>query len=217
MPPRAATRTPWASPPVALGAGFALAVVGVGGCGASFQAVYDGDVRFEHCYALDESSGISRDQKEECWRDWTKNYTYGQTRDKIEYAVSRRLALSRVAELPTDDATKQAAPGEGIRKNVITAPMPTSAFVPPPTTLPEAEAGQRAQGPTKVSDLQRPQSVPQIRPPAAECTDECTKTWTGCKKDCVGATCDACDTSDKTCVLACMKDVAGPGRKPKKP
>jgi hypothetical protein len=206
-----------ASWPVPLRLGCALAALA--GCGPSFQAVYDGDVRFEHCYALDESSGASRDQKEECWHDWTKNYTYGQTRDKIEYAVSRRLALARVSELPTDDATKQAAPGEGIRKNVIAAPMPTSAFAPPPTTLAEAETkGQQGQGPTKVSDTPKPQAVPQIRPPAAECTDECTKSWQGCKKDCVGASCDACDVADKNCVLACMREV--PGRataKPKKP
>jgi hypothetical protein len=206
-------------PPLALGQGLlGLLLPALGGCGPSFQAVYDGDVRFEHCYALDESSAMSREQKEECWRDWTKNYTYGQTRDKIEYAVSRRLALARVAELPTDDATKQAAPGEGIRKNVITAPMPTSAFAPPPTTLPEAaERGQTGTGQTKVSDLPKPQPVPQLRPPAAECTDECTKTWQACKKDCVAASCDACDGADKTCVLGCMKEVPGPKGKPKKP
>jgi hypothetical protein len=47
-----------------------LALAGLAGCGPSFQAVYDGDVRFEHCYALDESPNAPMAAKKDCWRDW---------------------------------------------------------------------------------------------------------------------------------------------------
>src|SRR5690349_4487799 len=76
---------------------FALAVAG---CGPSFQALYEGDARFEHCYALDESGTASMRQKSDCWRDWTLRYTYGQTRDRVEYAAARYRALTRAPEAP---------------------------------------------------------------------------------------------------------------------
>jgi hypothetical protein len=194
---------------------LALPLVGLASCGPSFQAIYEGDLRFEHCYAVDESASVPLQQKEECWRDWTKNYTYGQTRDRIEYAVSRRLALSRVNEMPTDDAMMQAAPGEGIRRNVISAPMPTSAFAAPPNTMPEPSPVDATSHP-KASEGPKPFAVPQLRAPGTECTDECTKTWQGCKAGCAGSSCDTCDATYKGCAMACYKDL-GRGGGPAKP
>ena len=66
---------------------------GVVACGPSFQAVYECDVHFEHCYALDES-GASVEAKKECWRDWLHGYTYGQSRDRVEYGGTRYSELS---------------------------------------------------------------------------------------------------------------------------
>src|ERR1700733_12543086 len=82
-------------------------------CGPSFQVVYEGDSRFEHCYALDENPNVSMQQKSDCWSDWMKHYTYGQTRDRVEFAAMRFRAIQRADTLPTDEAVMGAAPGEG--------------------------------------------------------------------------------------------------------
>jgi hypothetical protein len=108
-------------------------------CGPSYQALYEGDARFEHCYALEETGAATMGQKRDCWHDWTHRYTYGQTRDRVEYAYARYNALSRAPQTPTDEAMMEAAPGEG-RSSAIAAPAPTSAFAPPPKVLDDPDA-----------------------------------------------------------------------------
>ena len=125
---------------VVVAAAVALPVVVGLGCGPSFQAVYEGDVRFEHCYAVDENPSLSMPQKEACWKDWLAHYTYGQTRDRVAYAYARSRAMSRMGQMPTDEAMMGAAPGEVPQSGGITAPAPTSAFAPPPKTL-DVDAG----------------------------------------------------------------------------
>jgi hypothetical protein len=198
---------------VALLGGSLGALLGLAaGCGPSFQAVYEGDVHFEHCYALDEDPNATITKKADCWRDWTKSYTYGQTRDRVEYAVSRRIALSRVPELPTDEALMNAAPGEGIRKTVISAPMPTSAFAPPPNTMPEVTDGG-AEGGSRDNGRNPP---PRLRAPGADCADDCNHAWSSCKGPCKGAECDACDRALRVCMSDCYKDDSQPRRGKKK-
>ena len=102
------------------------------GCGPSFQALYEGDARFEHCYAVEEDGAVSMQKKADCWRDWTDHYTFGQTRDRVQYASMRYRALTS-NNLPTDEGMMSAAPGEGTSDNG-TALAPTNAFAPPPTT-----------------------------------------------------------------------------------
>jgi hypothetical protein len=178
-------------------------------CGPSFQAVYEGDVQFEHCYAIDESSSAPMKEKAECWRDWTRNYTYGQTRDRVEYAVSRHYALTVAPTLPTDDVLQQSAPGGGFRKNLISAPAPTSVFAPPPNTMPvEHEDGgaHLDAGPTLAKI--------EIRAPGAACTDACEQGWQGCKSTCgPKKVCAACDTTHAQCMIGCYSDggAAAPG------
>jgi hypothetical protein len=110
---------------------IACAIVG---CGPSFQALYEGDARFEHCYALEEDGVISLQKKADCWRDWTDHYTFGQTRDRVQYASMRYRALTS-SSLPTDEGMMSAAPGAGNDENPGgTALAPTNAFAPPPTT-----------------------------------------------------------------------------------
>ena len=101
-----------------LGAAFA-------GCSPSYQAVYEGNVRFEHCYALEENPQRPTPDKSACWRDWSEHYTFGQTRDRVQYAISRYVALSQMTAAPTDEAMMNAAPGETPRTTTILAPSPT--------------------------------------------------------------------------------------------
>ena len=46
-----------------------LLVVGGMACGPSFQAIYEGNSRFEHCYALEENAQTAMHDKADCWRD----------------------------------------------------------------------------------------------------------------------------------------------------
>src|SRR4051812_47801302 len=107
-------------------------------CGPSFQAIYEGNAQFEHCYAMEERSQTPLHEKAECWHDWSERYTYGQTRDRIHYATARYVALSQ--SVPTDEAMMMAAPGMTPRTSTITAPIPTNAFAPPPKVLEQYDA-----------------------------------------------------------------------------
>jgi hypothetical protein len=182
---------------------LALVVVAALACGPSFQAVYEGDVQFEHCYALDEAATATLKEKGTCWRDWTKNYTYGQTRDRVEYAASRHYALTVAPNLPTDDLLQQAAPGGGFRKRLIAAPAPTTMFAPPPNTMPDQpDAGSATEGAQTAK-------TSKLRPPGAACAEDCDGEWKSCHEACAGKACAPCDAAHSTCMLACFSD-AGP-------
>jgi hypothetical protein len=61
------------------------------GCGPSFEVLAEGDLRFAHCDRLDLDPAVGPAYRLECWREWRESYTYGQTRDRVEYA-QRRIA-----------------------------------------------------------------------------------------------------------------------------
>ncbi len=77
------------------------------GCGPSFQVIYEGNSRFEHCYALEESRQRTTSEKIDCWRDWSERYTYGQTRDRIQYATERYVTLAEKLNLPKLQASRR--------------------------------------------------------------------------------------------------------------
>lgn len=180
-------------------------------CGPSFQAVYEGNARFEHCYALEENPQVAMPDKATCWKDWSERYTFGQTRDRVQYATARYVALSEAHDAPTDEALMMAAPGQTPRTSVITAPAPTNAFAPPPKVLEQAQQ----ESPTKgLGDAGGPAaSVDPAKTttfPAAKCSDVCQSTFVSCGKDCDGdaglsKTCQSCTKSFKECMRACFK------------
>lgn len=194
--------------------GVVLGVGALGGalaCGPSFQAIYEGNARFEHCYALEENAQKGMGEKADCWRDWSEHYTYGQTRDRIHYATARYVALSQSTNVPTDEAMMMAAPGMTPRESTITAPAPTNAFAPPPKVLDEADGGSWLGRTPRQSEIPRTvifsggtpigpdasasavvippadASAAPVRPPASDCTDPCTASFRGCKGTCAGA------------------------------
>lgn len=198
-----------AMPAIPVGVVFAAASVGAFACGPSFQAVHDGEARFEHCYALDERPNEPLARKADCWDDWAKHYTYGQTRDRVQYAMQRARALSQVPNLPTDEAMMSAAPGEGVR-NAAAAPAPTSAFAPPPKTMEAADAGNGvdAAAPGNGRDGRdghdgagNEPSVP--KPAALSCADDCESTWINCRTQCRTKKCDECERTYKGCLRKC--------------
>jgi hypothetical protein len=179
-----------------------LVVLSAVACGPSFQTIYENDARFEHCYALDESNA-SLDAKAKCWADWKTRHTFGQTRDRVEYAQSRFVALSQ-SDVPTDEAMMHAAPGEVGESSKLAAPAPTNAFA-PPEAMATMDAGARAQVlPSTTTTVTAPTAFDAgaARPPGAACSDECTHAWDECKS----AEKDAhkCDTFYDQCVVACV-------------
>lgn len=133
---------------------WAIGIFATLGCGPSFQALYEGDARFEHCYALEDSGSGTMQKRADCWRDWIDHYTFGQTRDRVQYASNRYRALTNAA-LPTDEGMMSAAPGAG-QEGTTGAPAPTNAFAPPPTT---ASAQQSGAPPKSTWMLTAPQQV----------------------------------------------------------
>ena len=79
-------------------AAIVFVLVGTGACGASLQAIYEGDVRFEHCMALDSRTDVKPTLRRACWDEWQKFYTFGQTRDRVEYARLRDRQLSTASD-----------------------------------------------------------------------------------------------------------------------
>ncbi|MBX3218872.1 MAG: hypothetical protein KF795_00040 [Labilithrix sp.] len=199
-------------------------VVGLAACGPSFQAIYEGNARFEHCYALEENPQASMPKKAACWRDWSERYTYGQTRDRVHYATARYVALSQAPSLPTDEAMMMAAPGEAPRLSTITAPAPTNAFAPPPKVLeapdpkvaPPSAHREVASIPVIDAGAPAPFHAPVL--PAASCADTCGDAYRGCSGGCDGVdpaasaearkaakSCQACLKTYRTCMRDCFK------------
>ena len=201
-----------------------LLATGLAACGPSFQAVYEGNARFEHCYALEENPQEPMPTKAACWRDWSERYTYGQTRDRIHYATARYVALSQAPSLPTDEALMMAAPGEAPRLSSITAPAPTNAFAPPPKVLEAAavEGPAPPPGPSEVarvpvhgvdagapSDAAGPPTLP-----AASCMARCANGFRECSAngECTvdantkrTKSCEACPRTYRLCMRNCFK------------
>ena len=98
-----------------------------GMCRVPYHSLYEADVRFEHCYRLDEEHSIPLERKRQCWSEWGQKYTYGQTRDRIEYAAARDRALTQAKAAGEVTAPHRASSSS----NAIACPMPTSAFAPP--------------------------------------------------------------------------------------
>jgi hypothetical protein len=193
-------------------AAAALAVA----CGPSFQAIYEGNSRFERCYALEENPRASMREKADCWRDWSDHYTYGQTRDRIQYAIARYVALSQAPNVPTDEALMMAAPGVTPRVSTITAPAPTNAFEPPPKVLDEDAGGAAPPRPSEVPILVTAEEldsgvevVAEARvPPGTGCASTCKAAFRACHEGCdddAGTACVACDRSYRRCMRSCFR------------
>lgn len=161
--------------PAAL-AGVALAWMW--GCGPGVQAIYEGNVRFEHCYRLDLDAHVAPTHREACWREWTQLYTYGQNRDRVDYAERRMRALASgdysrpLLNLQKDEGRPEIAPPE--------TPIPTSLNASPPAVL-KAKSTPEGGAP---ADAAPPTKRPAQKPPDAACVDSCRTHWNGCAGAC---------------------------------
>lgn len=115
----------------------ALALVGFGlqACGPSVQFIYEGNIRFEHCYRLDFDENIAPTHRKVCWEDWLARYTRGQTRDRLEYAT-RRIGAIVAGDRGTLTLHMDRPHESGVSgSNRIPAPVPTSLHAPPPARM----------------------------------------------------------------------------------
>src|SRR5262245_57935911 len=146
-----------------------LAAVGLLSCGASIRGTYEGDVRFEHCMALDARPDMKPTIRRACWEEWLSFYTFGQTRDRIDHARLRARQLGAASDFDEGERSPVAA---------AAAPDPTSAIAPPPLMVAAADGGAPpadggAPAPTDTEG--------KVRDPFARCTAECDEGLESCR------------------------------------
>jgi hypothetical protein len=155
-------------------------------CGVSLRALYEGDVRFEHCMALDARPDVKPTLRRMCWEEWTSFYTLGQTRDRIDYAHLREEQLGAASDFDEADGTpfKQAA---------AVAPDPTSAMAPPPAMVASDGGAPDAEAPAAPPDT-----------PRTRCVAACQQSLDACRKVCKSAGCEqACVARNGRCATRC--------------
>lgn len=169
-------------------------------CGASIQAVYEGDVRFEHCMALDSRPDAKPTLRRACWEEWVKFYTFGQTRDRVDFAKLRQKQLSASSDF--DEGTwSPTSPGPRAAPAV---PEPTSVLAPPPSTL--ATDGGLGEPADLDAGADAQRGAPIAPPPGSACARDCDDAWSTCQIDCKkAAACEkGCDAKYKRCMRKCF-------------
>lgn len=172
-------------------AAAALPACGVS-VGASLRALYESDVRFEHCMARDARPDVKPTLRRACWEEWLSFYTFGQTRDRIDYARVRAVQLGAASDFDEGDmvAARPAA----------AAPDPTSAIAPPPLMV-EASAGAGDAG----LDAAAAAETDERTAAAARCSAECDQGVATCEKTCKATPpcTQACNARRQRCVARC--------------
>jgi hypothetical protein len=164
---------------VALGAGFA--------CGPSFEAIAEGDLRFAHCDRLDLDPNIAPSHRLHCWREWRRVYTYGQTRDRVEYAQRR------IAEVVSGDVDPAFDLPSGTPRPLEPAPRPSSG----------GAAGSTTPAAPVAPVIPVPLESSAAAPPG--CAERCQNEERLCLADCVTRPtgCEPCGTIDESCRQQC--------------
>lgn len=195
----------------ATGLGFGLFAFA---CGPSLTAVHEGSVRFEHCYRLDLDGEVVSSHRQACWKGWLTSFTYGQPRDRIDYARKRLSELQNGDPAPPSLRTGSEHRPEQ-RQFYLVVPAPTSVHAPPPpvaTVWRDEDAGAT----DNATDAGSAQTV---APPAQTCADACRSDWDACNAQCEGdagapdasapetgsAECDACRKQYSACMKKCFK------------
>jgi hypothetical protein len=181
---------------VGLAATLAAASALSSACSLTYQSLYEGDARFEHCYRLDGEKQVPSQEKQRCWHDWSAKHTYGQSRDRIDYAINRERTLGQ-----TQVSGETAQRGLVFPGGIIWAPQPMSAFAPPPQMMSrDAGAPDVERGPTPASLADRP-----APPPGASCGGACSKVWSQCGETCKMNGCQTgCDDRYRVCMRTCF-------------
>ncbi len=149
-------------------------------CGPSLTAVHEGSVRFEHCYRLDLDTQVVSSHREACWKGWLTSFTYGQPRDRIDYARTRLSELQKGDPSPPALRTGSERRPEQ-RQFYLVVPTPTSVHAPPP---PVATVWREEDGGAEPNAADAGSAETITTPPAATCADDCRGEWESCSAKC---------------------------------
>jgi hypothetical protein len=181
------------------------ALAAVCSCGPSVQSIYEGSVRFEHCYRLDLERDVATSHRQACWTAWLDRYTYGQSRDRQEYARRRvRAFASGDADRPVlrvGESQEQ----RDTRQFYLVVPAPTSVHASPPPIATRTNAVLEVPTPAPVESGKLSE-----RPiPAEDCGAACRGAFKSCNQACDPATksaaCKSCDPDYKKCMQRCFE------------
>lgn len=155
-------------------------------CGASYQYVYEGDVRFEHCYRLDADPSINSQTRLACWSEWTRGHTAGQTLDRVDYARRREAALR------SGDPTPQGPTLLTGRTPAVTSQTFALNARPTPTAGTATSTPDAGSAPSALTSQQ-------------ECAQACGVTFTQCVTRCDQTPCaQKCGNQVKVCLDHCL-------------
>jgi hypothetical protein len=175
-------------------------ILGATACGPSMQSLYEGDVRFEHCYRLDLDRETAPSHRHACWEQWVQTYSYGQSRDKIEYAKRRLRYLEAGETSPPELNVTSTSQANG------SAPTSTAAHTdvhtPPPSVAPQEPAKQPASAAALVPRRQ-------AGLPGQACARDCAGVFRDCLAPCAQPTasdptrCNGCEQDYGRCMQRC--------------
>ncbi|HEX2874465.1 MAG TPA: hypothetical protein VHP33_24595 [Polyangiaceae bacterium] len=187
---------------VAPAAALLLGPALVTSCGPSAQSIYEGDVRFEHCYRLDLELDVASSHRQACWTTWLDRYTYGQSRDRLEYA-RRRVRAFAGGDIDRPALKVGQNQEQDSRQFYLVVPSPTSVHAPPP---PIATRVNVVEPPPSNSAEARPVEKPA---PGEDCAEACKNAFSSCNMACdpaaKSAACKSCDPDYKKCMARCFE------------
>ena len=176
-------------------------------CGPSVSAVYEANIRFEHCYRLDLDARVAPGHRLTCWREWSERYTYGQTRDRLEHSRRRIAALESGDHSRPELDLRVVDAGAGSAE----APAPTNVHAPPPPVAATGAAPVALDAGASDAGVANKPDAGRSEPPGAACVADCRSSWRSCHEDCIpdaGAKrggCRVCDSDYGRCVQRCYK------------
>jgi len=186
-----------------------LLLLAVGACGASAQSIYEGNVRFEHCYRLDLEVDTAPTHRHACWSEWLNLYTYGQPRDRIEYARRRdhSFANGDIGRPTLDIGDDKKAEA---RQFYLVVPAPTSVHAPPPP-IATRWYGDTGSAPAAASTPTTEQVAVPAPAPEDKCSGACRENLSICQRPCPpnaakpDPACKICDSDYKLCMKRCFQ------------
>jgi hypothetical protein len=169
-------------------------------CGASIRGLYESDVRFEHCMALDARPDVKPTLRRSCWEEWLSFYTFGQTRDRIDYALLREKQLGSASDFDEGE------PGPA-RVAAAAAPDPTSAIAPPPLLMADTDGGAPHPPEPELTPAEKEKKAA-----LARCAGECQEAAAACSKVCraTPACVKACGGRQSRCESRCEAKKTSP-------
>jgi hypothetical protein len=155
--------------------------------------------------ALDSRADVKPTIRRACWQEWRKFYTFGQTRDRVEYASIRERQLARSSDFDEGEWMADSLAG----KRAV--PEPTSVLAPPPILLstPSSDAAAPLAEAGISLDAGRDAPAPLVK----ECTDACQQELPTCVDQCKTLKCQTiCKDKHAACITACGEALSTPSR-----